>query len=83
VHNVHYLKDIKYAFSDCELIADKGYTIDHYRQDLFTQSQIKLCVPALQGQLAFVEFSRARRQKRKRFYQTVRRISRGNPLENH
>jgi len=64
VHNVYYLKDAKYVFSDCELIAGKGYISAHYRQDLFTQSQIRLYVPARKNQLASVAFSRAKRRKR-------------------
>ncbi|KAA6329019.1 hypothetical protein EZS27_022140 [termite gut metagenome] len=45
VHDVNYLKAVKYALSSCELTSDKGYISADYQADLFNQSQIKLSVP--------------------------------------
>jgi hypothetical protein len=47
VHDVNYLKELKYAHSNSELIGDKGYIIADYQVDLFNQSQMKLSVPTL------------------------------------
>jgi hypothetical protein len=65
VHDVNYLKDVKYALSSCELIGDKGYISAHYQADLFNQSQITLSVPTRKNQLVPVELSKSKRRKRK------------------
>jgi hypothetical protein len=56
------------------LIADKGYISAHYQQDLSTQSQIKLYVPARNGRLASVEFRRAKCHKCKRIETPVSQL---------
>ncbi|KAA6339037.1 hypothetical protein EZS27_013005 [termite gut metagenome] len=66
VHDVNYLKAVKYALSSCELIGDKGYISADYRADLFNQSQIKLSVPTRKNQLVQVELSKPKRRKQKR-----------------
>ncbi|KAA6326018.1 hypothetical protein EZS27_024829 [termite gut metagenome] len=66
VHDVNYLKDVKYTLSSCELIGDKGYISADYQADLFNQSQIKLSVPTRNNQLVRVELSKPKRRKRKR-----------------
>lgn len=45
VHDIHYLKDIKLMYSDCVIIADKGYISFEYQQDLFSSNSIDLEVP--------------------------------------
>lgn len=45
VHDIHYLKDVKYEKNNCTLIADKGYLSLDYQLDWFTSSNIKLEVP--------------------------------------
>ncbi|KAA6334701.1 hypothetical protein EZS27_017001 [termite gut metagenome] len=66
VHDVNYLKDVKYALSSCELTSDKGSIIADTQADLFNQSQIKLSVPTRNNQLVRVELSKLKRRKRKR-----------------
>ncbi|KAA6316288.1 hypothetical protein EZS27_033381 [termite gut metagenome] len=66
VHDVNYLKDVKYVLSSCELIGDKGYISADYQADLFNQSQIKLSVPTRKNQLVPIELSKSKRRKRKR-----------------
>jgi len=45
VHDVNYLNDVKYSFSNCTIIGDKGYVGIDYQLDLFNHSQIKLQIP--------------------------------------
>ena len=66
VHDVNYLKDVKYNLSNCELIGDRGYISADYQLDLFNQSNIKLSVPMRKNQHNQVEFSPTKRRKRKR-----------------
>ncbi|KAA6344844.1 hypothetical protein EZS27_007549 [termite gut metagenome] len=66
VHDVNYLKEVKYTLSNCELIGDKGYISAQYQTDLFNQSQIKLSVPTRNNSLVKVELSKKKRRKRKR-----------------
>jgi hypothetical protein len=66
VHDVNYLKDVKYNLSDCELIGDRGYISADYQMYLFNKSQIKLTVPTRKNQHNQVEFSDTKRRKRKR-----------------
>ncbi|KAA6344892.1 hypothetical protein EZS27_007488 [termite gut metagenome] len=64
VHDVNYLKDVKYALSSCELISDKGYISADCQADLFNQNQIKLSVPTRKNQLIPVELSKRKCRKR-------------------
>ena len=66
VHDVNYLKDVKYNLNNCELIGDRGYISADYQLDLFTQSNIKLTVPMRKNQHNQIEFSPTKRRKRKR-----------------
>jgi hypothetical protein len=66
VHDVNYLKDVKYNLNNCELIGDRGYISADYQTDLFNTSQIKLTVPAKKNQHNQVGFSTLKRRKRKR-----------------
>ncbi|KAA6316207.1 hypothetical protein EZS27_033451 [termite gut metagenome] len=66
VHDVNYLKDVKYALATCELIGDKAYISALYQTDLFNQSQIKLSVPTRNNQFVKVELNYTKRRKRKR-----------------
>jgi hypothetical protein len=40
VHDIHYLKDIKYNYSQCVILADKGYLSKEYQLDLFNSRQL-------------------------------------------
>jgi len=66
VHDVKYLKDVKYTLRNCELIGDRGYISADYQLDLFNNSNIKLTVPMRKNQHNQVEFSSIKRRKRKR-----------------
>jgi hypothetical protein len=66
VHDVNYLKDVKYNLKNCELIADRGYISAEYQRDLFNYSQIKLSVPMRANSLSPKQFSAAKRRTRKR-----------------
>lgn len=66
VHDIHYLKEVKHNFSDCEIIGDKGYISADYQLDLFSFSQIKLSVPMRKNQHNFKKFPFDKSLKRKR-----------------
>lgn len=66
MHDVNYLKDVKYNLQNCELIGDRGYISADYQQDLFSYNQIKLSVPMRSNSLNPLQFSPLKRRKRKR-----------------
>jgi hypothetical protein len=66
VHDVNFLKDVKYTLSRCELIGDKGCISAGYRPDLFTHGSVKLTVPSQKNQHAKGDFSPVKRRKGKR-----------------
>ena len=39
VHDIHYLKDIKYNYNQCVILADKAYLSKEYQMDLFHSNQ--------------------------------------------
>lgn len=45
VHDIHYMKDVKFEFSDCSILADRAYLSAELQQDLFASAHIKLEVP--------------------------------------
>ena len=45
IHDIHYLKDIKEQFANCELLADRGYLSSEIQLDLFNSVKIKLETP--------------------------------------
>ena len=45
VHDIHYLKDIRWEYHDCMILGDKGYLSTPMQQDLFTSANITLEVP--------------------------------------
>jgi len=66
IHDVNYLKDVKYNLKNCELIGDRGYISADYQLDLFNHSNIKLTVPMRKNQQNQIDFLPAKRRKRKR-----------------
>jgi len=66
VHDVKYLKDVKYNISNCELIGDRGYISADYQLDLFNSSNIKLSIPLRKNQKGFKPFSKKKSIIRKR-----------------
>lgn len=45
VHDINYLKDVKFEFHDCSIFGDCAYISAELRQDLFSSVGIKLEVP--------------------------------------
>lgn len=66
IHDIHYLDDIKYQLDNCVLIGDKGYLSQHYQQDLFDTSAIKVETPMRKNQRNFKPFNPALRKAKKR-----------------
>lgn len=66
VHDIHYLDDIKHQLTNCVLIGDKGYLSQHYQQDLFETSAIRIETPMRKNQLNFKPFDPTLRKARKR-----------------
>ena len=66
IHDIHYLKDVKYNISNCEFIGDKGCFSADYQLDLFTNSRIELHVPMKKNQHNFTVYSKRKRKIRKR-----------------
>lgn len=45
VHDLHYLKDVQWEYSDCLMLGDKGYLSADIQQNLFDVAHISLEVP--------------------------------------
>ena len=45
VHDLHYLKDVKWEYHDCMMLGDKGYLSAAIQLDLFETARITLDVP--------------------------------------
>lgn len=45
VHDIHFLKDVKFQFYDCCILGDRAYLSAELQQDLFSSVGIKLEVP--------------------------------------
>jgi len=75
IHDVNYLKDIKYNLKNCELIGDRAYISADYQANLFTQSRIKLSVPAKSNSLNQTEFSPVKKRKRKRIETLISQLN--------
>lgn len=66
VHDIHYLKDIKFQLNDCVVLGDKGYLSADYQLDLFESKRIKLEVPMRKNQHNYKKQAYIFRKKRKR-----------------
>lgn len=66
VHDIHYLKDIKYMYADCIILGDKGYLSIDYQRDLFSSNQIRLEVPMRRNQQEYKPQTFIFRKSRKR-----------------
>jgi len=75
LHDVNYLKDVKYNLQNCELIGDRAYISAHYQADLFNYGQIKLSVPMRSNALNPTEFSTVKRKKRKRIETLISQLN--------
>lgn len=45
VHDINYLKDVKWEYHDCSIFGDRGYISKSVQLDLFETANIKLEVP--------------------------------------
>ena len=45
VHDLHYLKDVRWEYNDCLMLGDKGYLSTEVQQNLFDVANITLEVP--------------------------------------
>jgi len=75
IHDINYLKDIKYNLNNCELVGDRAYISADYQADLFNQSRIKLSVPMRSNSLNPTEFSPVKRRKRKRIETLISQLN--------
>jgi len=75
IHDINYLKDVKYNLDNCELIGDRAYISADYQADLFNQSQIKLSVPMRSNALNPTQFSHLKRKKRKRIETLISQLN--------
>ncbi len=66
VHDIHYLKDVKWEYHDCMMLADKGYLSAEIQKDLFEVAHIKLEVPYRLNQKNWKQPSWAYKKFRKR-----------------
>jgi hypothetical protein len=66
VHDIHYLKNIRNDYSDCSIIADKGYLSIDYQSNLFETKNITLQVPMRKNQHDYKPQSYILRKSRKR-----------------
>ena len=66
VHDIHYLNDIRQQFSNCIIIADKGYLSQPWQLELFTENNIELSTPMRNNQNNFKKYPYIFRKARKR-----------------
>ena len=66
VHDINYLKDVKYDYHDCSIFGDKGYISASVQLDLFETANIKLECPYRLNQKnwkpTFIPFAKARKR---------------------
>ena len=67
VHDLHYLKDVKWEYHDCMILGDKGYLSAPVQLDLFQTANITLEVPYRLNQKNWRPPSWTYRRFRKRF----------------
>lgn len=66
VHDINYLKDIKYQLSDCVLLGDRGYLSAEYQLNLFESHNIRLETPMRKNQHNYKEQPYIFKKSRKR-----------------
>lgn len=66
VHDINYLKDIKYQLSDCILLGDRGYLSAEYQLNLFESHNIRLETPMRKNQHNYKEQPYIFKKSRKR-----------------
>nr|MCR5065343.1 IS982 family transposase [Bacteroidales bacterium] len=75
VHDINYLKDIKYEYHDCSIFGDRGYISASMQLNLFESANIRLEVPYRLNQKdwkpTFIPFAKARKRIETDFSQYV------------
>ena len=75
VHDINYLKDVKYEYHDCSIFGDRGYISASMQLDLFESANIRLEVPYRLNQKdwkpTFIPFAKARKRIETDFSQFV------------
>jgi hypothetical protein len=66
VHDINYLKDIKYQLNDCILLGDRGYLSAEYQLNLFESHNIRLETPMRTNQINYKEQPYIFKKSRKR-----------------
>ena len=66
VHDINYLKDIKYQLADCTILGDRGYLSTQWQLDLFTDCNIRLDTPMRNNQTNYKPQPYIFRKARKR-----------------
>ena len=66
VHDIHYLKDVRWEYHDCMMLGDKGYLSAEIQKDLFEVAHIELEVPYRLNQKDWEQPSWAYKKFRKR-----------------
>ena len=66
VHDIHYLNDIKYHYSNCTLLGDKGYLNSQNQLNLFETYHIDLQTPMRENQKDYKPQPKLFRKARKR-----------------
>ena len=74
VHDVNYLKDVKYNLDNCVLIGDRGYISADYQLDLFNSANINLSVPMRTNQHQFIPYSKIKNKIRKRIETNISQL---------
>lgn len=66
VHDIHYLKDVRQIYHDCNIFGDKGYISAEIQLDLFETANIRLECPYRLNQKnwrpTFIPFAKARKR---------------------
>ena len=66
IHDIHYLNDIKQQFSNCIILADKGYLSQPWQLELFVDNNIELATPMRNNQKNFKAYPYIFKKCRKR-----------------
>ena len=75
VHDIAFLKDIKYIMRDCTIIGDKGYISKKVQLDLFNTVNIKLEIPCRSNQTTLYPFNKCAGKIRKRIETVFSQLS--------
>lgn len=73
VHDINYMKDVKFEFYDCSIFGDRAYISAELKQDLFSSVDIRLEIPyrlnMKDWKPAFKPFAKARKRIETNFSQ--------------